>query len=1328
MLNKIRLQGSRFRKENPIFSEDNSDTCWHGKVPVCPGHSVFLGLMLSLALGTFPPAALSQVIPDHTLGTERSRVTPNAFINGLPADRADRIDGGATRGVNLFHSFLEFNVNPGQRLYFANPSGIANIFSRVTGNSRSDILGTLGVAGSANLFLLNPNGILFGPNAQLDIRGSFLASTADRFDFGNGLGFSATNPQPPPLLKMNVPIGLQYGTTHTGTLTSTANLAVGQNLTLDAGTLDLSGQLQAGGDLTLRALDTLRIRDQVDAPFIAAAGHQLLLQGNQSLDIFALNHPDSGLFSGGNLVLRSATPVSGDAHYWSGGHFRIEQLDGSPGDLFSPHDPIIRASGDVTFTNYVGPSLHILAGGSVTVLGNIDITGPDPINGLQETVTLSDGTSLTIDGQSRPILDIRAGVSPGALGTLGLEPDPIPGITPSPPTQIPNPTRADIRVGAIDLTEPDGLIFLSNQYQPNGLAGDILTTGNLRTKLTSGDGGDIYVDSRNEIKISSREIVTRFKGNPPGPGSSGAVTLLAKDSISIMGTEIDTSTSDGTTRGNGDNITLQADRISLTNTRLDTNAEVPGQGGDINITARQVDFNGVRVTSGAGALFGQAGDITINASESLDVFGTYTLQSPSPSTIGALASFDGGTSGNITIDTEYLSLRDGGFITTATASTGNRGGDLTINASESVELLGTDALPSILSVDNLSGNGAAGNLRVKTKRFLVDNGAVSATSFDEGRGGNITLNASESVKLSGAVNNFLGLDEFQIPSGISARSLGSGTAGNVTLSTSVLSLQAGGQVTVESRGAGDAGTLTVNASTLEVAGTSADGSNPSRLTALSLGTGNAGGIQITTDRLTLREGGLISASSRDRGQGGTIQINASESVQLIGTSSTSQVPTSLQAVAAGSGRAGSVIIKSPTVTVRDGAMATVESSGSGDAGTLAINTNVLSITGTAAATGNPSILTARTGGSGNAGGLDIVTQQLKLQDGGQISANTTGSGNAGGLSVRASGAVEVAGRSPDGRVSSGLFFDTSSSGAGGGIRVDTAGDLTLRNGGEITVRGTGTGPAGNIDISARSLWLSNQGKISAETRSGEGGNIAIRVDESIVLRHNSEISTEARGTGNGGNIRLEAGDFIWAVLSENSDIVANAFQGRGGNIVARTQGIFGFRQFHQRRSAESDFIASSEFGIDGTVTLDVRDFQPDASLSEQFAEAEIGQGCSPNRRARNGQVSGSRFVHTGRGGVPTNPAQALAGSSVRVPWVEGRAEDGGRRTEDGGRRTEDGEWRAKEIVEARGWVRLANGDVLLTARPDAVAAHGAAATIGRLGLPCQSRRGLTQPK
>src|SRR4028119_2348589 len=208
--------------------------------------SIYL-LLLSGYLCLFPSGAMAQIIPDNTLGPESSRTVPDT-INNLPSDR---IEGGATRGSSLFHSFGEFNISEGRGAYFENPSGITNIFSRVTGGNPSNILGTLGVLGNANLFLINQKGIVFGPQARLDMRGSFLAATADSIVFNNGVEFSSANPQGSPLLTVNIPVGLRFRENPGAIVNASSVTQVIEGTTLPVGLAVPPGQTLAmvGGDV-----------------------------------------------------------------------------------------------------------------------------------------------------------------------------------------------------------------------------------------------------------------------------------------------------------------------------------------------------------------------------------------------------------------------------------------------------------------------------------------------------------------------------------------------------------------------------------------------------------------------------------------------------------------------------------------------------------------------------------------------------------------------------------------------------------------------------------------------------------------------------------------------------------------------------------------------------------------------------------------------------------------------------------------------------------------------------------------------------------------------
>ena len=904
---------------------------------------IYPSLPLVLVLSSFATCpstnALAQIVPDNTLGAESSVVVPNVSIDGLPSDQ---IEGGALRGELLFHSFGDFNIAEGRGAYFANPAAVNTIFSRVTGANPSDILGTLGVLGDADLVFLNPNGILFGPNARLDLRGSFTGSTASGIEMPNGDVFSALAPEVPSLLTLNTeaPIGLVFEGANAQAITNEGILVAPEDLTLAATNLDLQGQLYAGQDLNLQAQETIQIRDSEQSPFIAASGDQLTVQGNQTVDIFALNHPGSGLFSGGDMTLRSDNPVNGDAHYWSSGNFQIEQTDDTLGNLFSEYDPIIRSQGDVSFFGYQGTSLHILSGGSVDI-NTVIITGPDTtgdsINPVSTpelaNVTLSDGTSLVIDGGARATLDIRAGIDPSVignpLGTSSFTPDSdlfvdalfLPIMPPEANSVVSN---ADIKIGDVIVRAPDGLILLTNTYKANPrLQGNITITGEGFILLPGGrdfngiglsgnsdtldnESLNLALDSRGNILLEESVVVqTAPRGS--NVGSGGSILMISEENISFQ--ERNSLFSQGSIGGNitlisnKDITAISSDFLSLSLSDL-----LEGTGGDIDVIA-----NGSIIFSegslAATATFGSitSGNVSFQSGELISF--KDTIENVAGGVRSQIEPEANGNGGNVSISTPRLQLLDGAQISTSTFGRGNSG-DITITTSD-LEMVGEspfDGDNSGIFSDSVVGSfGNGGNINIFAERFYLSEGAeVSASSKGGGNAGNLIVIATEMIEGVGTSqdeNSTTGLFA-------NVNSLGRGDGGDLQIFTNYLRLVDGAQVATNTLGAGDAGDVLVEAGLIDLIGTSNRYRSGLFVRVDVTGTGDGGQLNLTARELFISDGAVISATTLGEGNAGNLVVD----VEKLEIRSGSRVTVG----GLGSGRAGDLNISARTLALDEG--------------------------------------------------------------------------------------------------------------------------------------------------------------------------------------------------------------------------------------------------------------------------------------------------------------------------------------------------------------------------------------------------------------------------
>jgi filamentous hemagglutinin family protein len=1202
--------------------------------------------------------AIAQIIPDNSLGVENSR-TRTDIIKNIPSDV---IEGGATRGSNLFHSFREFSIKEGSGAYFANPAAIQNIFTRVTGGKVSNISGTLGVLGDANLFLINPNGIIFGTNARLDIRGAFTASTANSLLFDHNFEFSATNPDAPPLLTVDLPIGLKFRE-QPGDINSTANLTTPGNLTLQAGNLNLSGSVVAGGDLTLEAQNNLSIRDTVETPFIAASGQDLLIKGNQ-VDIFALNNPNSGIVASGNLILKSPNPIIGDAHYWSGGSFRIEKLDGSLGGLVSLNDPVIRSLGDVSFDSYQGASLHIIAGGKVETPGSIIITEPDLSNGLFENITLSNSEKLSIAGFIEPTLDIRAGVDSIAVGMpLGQT-----GIGTFIPfvSLVESPTSADIIVGDVIVNDAllgsGGKVILTNQYFPNKTLFGEIKVNYIDTQDTF-KGGSVILDSRNNIKLDGMIYTTSFLGK------GGDIQLLAVNDITIN--------SDISTGSRGD-INVKSNSILLKNRAILSTSSFSSlsnsiseeREGNITIQTKHLTLeNNTGITTGTFTAK-DAGDLTIFASNLLEIKGGNITTGTN----------DQGKGGNLSIHTGQLIVRDRGNVSASSNGAGNAG-DINIDASQSVELLNGGV---IQSQANETGNG--GVITIKAPRLILqDEAGISVATQGKGGAEKVIINAPELVEV---INSNIISSTFSFsPAGdieintkqlivrdnglITTLTSGAGDAGNLTIDAKQLSIQEGAVISTETASTGNAGHLTIKDSDSITVSGQGDAGISLTTTVRKGATGKGGDLTITTGRLVIQNGAQVAAGTFGDGDSGKITITA-DSVELKGRGSGLFTQTEAQ------GTAGNLTLKpnnnNPNLNINftDNGFISASTTATGKSGNINLNApKIINIQGNGK-------ITVETSGSGNAGKIDITAETLNLANGLEISASTNATGKAGDILLNIKDNLNL--------TNSAIASSTTSNstGKGGSISIDPI-NINLDQKSRISVNSQGQGNGGDISLIGQNLNLNNSSEISAVTASGEGGNISLNLANIIRQRNNSLISATAGGTGNGGNIKINTNSLIG---SRDSDIAANAFQGRGGNINITARGIFQDRR--------SEITASSQLGIDGIVEINTPEVDPSQGLVDLPQNpVDPNSLISQNACRKGGQ---SKFTVTGRGGLPASPEQIPSSNEIEVSLVEATQQESSAKTNYSLITT-------RKIVPAQGWQRNEKGEIVLVAYPTANTAN-----------------------
>ena len=1104
--------------------------------------SVCLACLSVLLICTLSHAA--GINTDGSMGSATTLTGPNYTI---PPEL------GQQKGSNLFHSFGYFSVRNGEKATFTtDPRYITNnIIGRVTGGEQSEIYGSLicKTAGT-NLWLLNPAGILFGAGASLDVQGSFHASTADSLQLSDG-GVFYTDPSKTSKLTTAAPSAFGFLSSKSKEITIS-----GSNLTVESGkTLSL-----IGGNINI-----------VNGQLIAPSG---------KINLVSLASPGEVVLNEDGIAV-TGSPELGD--------IRISTT--SAASTVSQPEFGRDESKDEMILEQSGFLRNKLVGQASSSL--IDVSGSKE------------------DATSGGSVDIYC--KKFSLDNSGINSD-----------NYSNYKGGKIRLVAEESVSIGNLSAIYSRNYGEGV----------------GAGGDIDIQT-GYLALTNVGQINAFTY---GGGNGGDVIINAKDILIDAGPEISNSaalsqiscTAKSGSKGNAGSLNIDTGSVTLSNSGLIGAVTLgSGSGGDITIKAKDVSING-----------------GFESSKSINSMIACQTQSA-------------GNAGSLNIDTESLTLSNGGQIGASTSGSGY-GGNVTIKAKDvlidgSFETSKRVYLSMIACQTKSAGN--AGSLNIDTESLTLSNGAeISAATFKSGYGGKVTIKAKD-VSIDGGFESSEGFRVSRITSQTNTDS--TGNAGNLNIDTELLTLSNGGQIDAGTLGSGKGGDVTIKAKYVSIDGGFSVYS--SMVTCQTESAGNAGSVNIDTESLTLSNGGRIMATTFGSGKGGDITIKAND-VSIDGgfESSNDFYPSMItcQAAPGSTGNAGSLHVDTESLTLYNGGQISASTFGSGKGGDITIKANDVSIDGGFESSEGfyLSMIACQTnpGSTGDSGSLNIDTESLTLSNGGRISASTYGIGNAGDVTIKAKdvsidGGFEssnglypstincIAGRDSGGKAGNiSLQANTLSMSNGGAISVKNSGkkpggsidinvaNLTMNSGAVISSASTGTGDAGSINLTIADKLESRNSTITTESTQADGGNITITITNTGFLTYliNSSITATVGGgpQTTGGNIRINSP----YVVLKDSHVIANAYEGKGGNI-----GITADTYLADWTSTVS---ASSALGISGQVDIN----SPLVNLSGLLSPlpttfADITELLADDCETRYKYRKVSSLVVRGRDALPAQP-------------------------------------------------------------------------------------------
>jgi filamentous hemagglutinin family protein len=782
-------------------------------------------------------------------------------------------------------------------------------------------------------------------------------------------------------------------------------------------------------------------------------------------------------------------------------------------------------------------------------------------------------------------------------------------------------------------------------------------SSNVLASQVSSQTPGITINAKTVEILEASELRTNTIGNGvsstiPNKGANArAIQIDAEDEITIADGGILFTSTDPTATGNSGNISLSAHSIKLYNDVIVfSTTSGAGDAGTINLKATNallLDNFTLVGTSARRNSTGMGGDLNVQA-------GSLSLTDQSGLAAGTSSIQKSGkvnlqVAGAIVLDNKSL-------ITNFVASGGQAdGGDIDLSARSlsltDHSLISTSVLGQLPIINNqgevvqtfLPGQGNAGDINLHLSDQLALSGGSSIAS----------QTSPGVVGMGGDINISSGLLSVTDKSLVIAGTAGSGDGGNITIAADRIELAdiptqtngvIGGTIAsaVGKQAIGNGGNITLTTGAFSIR-------DRALVTTQSDGQGNAGNIRVTTKTFDATNGAQLRTSTSGGGRSGDIHITASDRTDLQGTG----VLVPLAVTIASAIVQGRKISFQPPLTTQDGEQITITT----PRDLLQTTARQVAEIGKTQTGLFASTSASATGAGGN---IVIKTPQLTVNDQAIVSVSNWGSGSGGTLVIQ-SDRVQI---------NRGLLLASTLQGKGGRLYVN-ANNLTLDN----------------------SLMI-------ATTDSLDGADVALTIRDWLLMRRGSQITARGYNAGNGGNIDIRAG-FIVAKSSENSDISANSFQGRGGIIRLNARSIFGLT-FRPQLTPLSDITASSDLGIDGVVTIDTFKLDPSQGsndLPDEIIDVtrDVIQTCAPRSRLNS-------FVVAGRGGLPPTLGDGLSQGAGWIDWrtaIQDTALN----------RFASSTSAPTPLLEATGWTIASDGSVSLVATETA---------MGQSPMSCQS--------